>query len=540
MNHPLFPGGLADLTLWGGFSDRKGVEVPDAALHRRLLPEGESELVADVLGGEVLRGDDGQQLTRIRSGSLGQQSLAGLGGIPEASALRHQPVSPFQPGPALEADVVNAGVSDNTPTGQLGHRLLAKRDDLADGDHVVEPAPGLLLGADAWEEHHEILVAEELDPATQATTGVRYYPMPGGGIAYRTGAGTSYGFEITDQHGTPVLTLDNTAQIPTWRQFTPYGESRGTAVTWPGNRGFLDKPTDTNTGLTIIGARQYDPTAGRFISLDPLLDATSPQELGGYTYAAGNPVTNADPTGLCMESWCPPPPHGSNGRPKYGPGTGNGDSSSYTPTYTPDYPSPYSPAYHGPGSGFRSSLFQAPVTHSSPIARMATPQITSTGTYNAYTCGRFGTGCAGTPPRIQGGGSNPFSWVWRTAVHVAKYLAHPDYGQFCMGGYLGVGGALCVTRSRDGRIYGGFQLGIGIGGFGASVNEGYIGGHPTNRAIDNFVNGPSTGVTAGLVAGASFVNGNPPRLSWDNNDGFDLGVDPPGLSFWTSHMWNIP
>jgi RHS repeat-associated protein len=137
-----------------------------------------------------------------------------------------------------------------------------------------------------------------LNTATNATTGVRYYPLPGGGVAYRTGAGSAYGFEITDQHGTAVLTLDNTAQTPTWRQLTPYGESRGTAVTWIDNRGFLNKPTDTNTGLTIIGARQYDPTAGRFISLDPILEATSPQELGGYTYAADNPITNSDPTGL--------------------------------------------------------------------------------------------------------------------------------------------------------------------------------------------------------------------------------------------------
>jgi RHS repeat-associated protein len=126
----------------------------------------------------------------------------------------------------------------------------------------------------------------------------------GGGVAYRTGAGTAYGFEITDQHGTAVLTLDNTAQTPTWRQLTPYGQSRGTAVTWIDNRGFLDKPTDTNTGLSIIGARQYDPTAGRFISLDPILEATSSQQLGGYTYAADNPITHADPSGLCPSPDC--------------------------------------------------------------------------------------------------------------------------------------------------------------------------------------------------------------------------------------------
>src|SRR5262249_38717587 len=69
------------------------------------------------------------------------------------------------------------------------------------------------------------------NPATTTTTGIRYYPLPGGGLAYRTGSGTAYGYQITDQHGTAGLALDSTAQTPTWRQFTPYGQPRGTTTT---------------------------------------------------------------------------------------------------------------------------------------------------------------------------------------------------------------------------------------------------------------------------------------------------------------------
>jgi RHS repeat-associated protein len=137
-----------------------------------------------------------------------------------------------------------------------------------------------------------------LNTSAQTTSGVRYLPLPGGGTFYQYGSGTSDGYEFTDQHGTPFLALDNTAQIPTWQQFTPFGAPRGAAVTWIDNRGFLNEPDDTNTGLTSIGARQYDPATGRFISLDPVLEATSPQQLNGYSYAADNPVTNSDPTGL--------------------------------------------------------------------------------------------------------------------------------------------------------------------------------------------------------------------------------------------------
>ncbi|MFC8435391.1 RHS repeat-associated core domain-containing protein [Streptomyces sp. NPDC057253] len=83
-----------------------------------------------------------------------------------------------------------------------------------------------------------------------------------------------------------------------------YGNPRGTPTTWADNRTFLNKTTDTTTGLTDIGAREYDPTLGRFVSLDPVFEATSPQELGGYTYAGDNPVTQSDPSGLCMADIC--------------------------------------------------------------------------------------------------------------------------------------------------------------------------------------------------------------------------------------------
>lgn len=136
-----------------------------------------------------------------------------------------------------------------------------------------------------------------LNTTTNTTTGVRYYPLPGGATALRTGSGTNYKFTISDLHGTSELLLDNTAQIPTWRQFTPYGAPRGTAITWPDNRGFLNKPTNAGTGLTNVGARYYDPATGRFISVDPELQPEVPQSLNGYLYANNNPVTYLDPTG---------------------------------------------------------------------------------------------------------------------------------------------------------------------------------------------------------------------------------------------------
>ena len=137
-----------------------------------------------------------------------------------------------------------------------------------------------------------------LNTGSGVITGTRFLSLPGGGTVVRTGSGTNYWFETGDQHGTSTLTLDDTAANPAWRQFDPYGNPRGTAPTsWPDTNAFLGKPTAPSTGLDIIGARQYDPATGRFISIDPLLNTAAPQTLNGYTYTAGNPISQSDPSG---------------------------------------------------------------------------------------------------------------------------------------------------------------------------------------------------------------------------------------------------
>ena len=79
----------------------------------------------------------------------------------------------------------------------------------------------------------------------------------------------------------------------------PFGDTRGTTpVTFPGTRGYIGGQTDTGTGLTNLGAREYNPTTGRFLSADPLLDPADPTSLNAYDYANNNPTTGSDPTGL--------------------------------------------------------------------------------------------------------------------------------------------------------------------------------------------------------------------------------------------------
>jgi RHS repeat-associated protein len=69
----------------------------------------------------------------------------------------------------------------------------------------------------------------------------------------------------------------------------------------PTTTGFLGKHED-GSGLTHLEHRDYDPTTGVFITVDPLVASTGDP----YSYAAGNPTTLSDPNGLepCPKTGC--------------------------------------------------------------------------------------------------------------------------------------------------------------------------------------------------------------------------------------------
>lgn len=136
-----------------------------------------------------------------------------------------------------------------------------------------------------------------LTKATGALTGTRYYAVPGGS-AVRTSSDGKVRLLVADPHGTNTLSVSATNLAFNRRKSLPYGGSRGTPPAfWPGQKGFVGGDTDPTTGFTHLGARDYDPTTGRFISVDPLLELDKPQTIGGYAYGSHNPITYSDPTG---------------------------------------------------------------------------------------------------------------------------------------------------------------------------------------------------------------------------------------------------
>ncbi|MER5863542.1 polymorphic toxin type 24 domain-containing protein [Kitasatospora sp. NPDC002040] len=170
----------------------------------------------------------------------------------------------------------------------------------ADGNQLIRRNPGkttLNLGGD------------ELVYDTNAKTfiGTRYYPIPGGLTIVRTGAGTAPGAfvaQLADHHGTDTASIDLSTLAVTRRPTDPFGNPRDTlpkASAWAGNQGFIDGTKDNTTGLTNLGARQYQPTTGRFISPDPILDPADPQQWNGYAYSNNNPINFSDPSGLKLQ-----------------------------------------------------------------------------------------------------------------------------------------------------------------------------------------------------------------------------------------------
>ncbi|WP_336319704.1 RHS repeat-associated core domain-containing protein [Streptomyces lavendofoliae] len=138
---------------------------------------------------------------------------------------------------------------------------------------------------------------------TKTLSGTRYYTAAGETIAVRTATagvtGSKLSFSASDHHGTSSLTLDVTTLALTKRHMTPFGATRGSVpAAWPDDKAFLGKPADKATGLTHIGAREYDPGVGQFLSVDPVLTLDQHQSLNGYNYANNTPVTASDPTGL--------------------------------------------------------------------------------------------------------------------------------------------------------------------------------------------------------------------------------------------------
>ncbi|MGN9907459.1 RHS repeat-associated core domain-containing protein [Phytohabitans sp. LJ34] len=214
----------------------------------------------------------------------------------------------------------------------------------AEGDRLIRRDP---TGRTLYLAGQEL----RLDAATGKKTATRYYRYGSATVAVRTAAGVRW--LVGDHQGTAQLTVDSASQAVTQRRQTPFGVARGTAVSWPTEKGFVGGTLDADAGLTHLGAREYDPGIGRFISVDPLMNLADPQQMQAYSYANNSPVTLSDPTGLshsCPDGDC------RNGK---GPAGKNKPATPATPrTFTRSCPDGYGSCQ---ASGGWAPQYYAPV-----------------------------------------------------------------------------------------------------------------------------------------------------------------------------------
>ncbi|WP_194174200.1 RHS repeat-associated core domain-containing protein [Luteimicrobium xylanilyticum] len=121
----------------------------------------------------------------------------------------------------------------------------------------------------------------------------------------RTGTGLAgVSTLVSDPQGTALVSIANGTNVVSRRYTDPFGNARGAKPTWPGDHAMLDKVLDAS-GLTQVGARFLDTATGRFVSVDPVLDTSNPQQWNAYAYAGNNPVTFSDPSGLFIPNMHP-------------------------------------------------------------------------------------------------------------------------------------------------------------------------------------------------------------------------------------------
>jgi RHS repeat-associated protein len=230
---------------------------------------------------------------------------------PATGSGAHRLTSTTATGPAAAADTNSLGydASGNTTsiTGGAGNQTLTWDDQgkLATDTtsagvtkYIYDPDGNLLLRKDPGQTTL-YLDDEELVLTGSTVTGTRYYSADDVEVAARTGSSTVT-YLASDRQDTDTVSVDSATLAVNRRRYTPYGQTRTAPTTWPGDVGYVGGTADPTTTLENLGAREYDPALGRFMSSDPVLETADPKEMGGYAYAGNNPVTHSDPSGKML------------------------------------------------------------------------------------------------------------------------------------------------------------------------------------------------------------------------------------------------
>jgi RHS repeat-associated protein len=102
-------------------------------------------------------------------------------------------------------------------------------------------------------------------------------------------------YDHTDGLGSPVALTDAAGKLISRTRYEPYGATAAGATPGIGFTGHVNAP---ELGLVYMQQRYYDPGAGRFLSIDPVVtDSNTGNSFNRYAYAANSPYKYIDPDG---------------------------------------------------------------------------------------------------------------------------------------------------------------------------------------------------------------------------------------------------
>ena len=232
-----------------------------------------------------------------------------------------------------------------------------------------------------------------LDKATSKVTATRYYAFGATTVAMRDASGSTSSPRIT--RARPSCRSMRRPGVASRRRMDPFGntrdESSSSGSSWVNDKGFVGGTVQESTGLTTLGAREYDSDTGRFISADPIIDYSDPQQINGYAYANNSPVSFNDASGLrladCVGGWneCGPGPSKKRG----------------VVADTPDYGASYTPAQQRADAARakEDAAKQRAIAIAKELGKIVADELGITDALDCFTTGSLGS-CGATAVNI--------------------------------------------------------------------------------------------------------------------------------------------
>ena len=145
---------------------------------------------------------------------------------------------------------------------------------------------------------------QEVETSGGVTTVKTYWPNGIGLEIDKTGSATVLYWNHLDRLGSPVAMTDSAGNLVEKLAYDAWGKRRAVpglalGTKFIDNKGFTGHEMLDQLGLVHMNGRIYEPTIGKFMSGDPLIqDPTNGQNYNRYSYVLNNPTNLTDPTGF--------------------------------------------------------------------------------------------------------------------------------------------------------------------------------------------------------------------------------------------------